>query len=162
MSNVTHPQHYNSGKIEVIEAIEDWKMDYPCGNAIKYVARAGKKDPTKEIEDLQKAVWYLKRKIEKLTAEKEGREPLRPNAMNTKIGGFTSVTAVSPSNPLGKPQDTAPDVQFKYIGLWKKVFVEEDLKGPYPATIALAFIVVGNQPPEEFNNKWFDVEGRSP
>lgn len=61
--NVNHPPHYNSGKIEVIEAIEDWKLDYHSGNAVKYIARAGKKDPSKTIEDLQKALWYINRRI---------------------------------------------------------------------------------------------------
>lgn len=64
---VNHPAHYTSGKIEVIEAIEDWKLNYHLGQVIKYVARAGKKDPTKIIEDLQKAEWYLKREISKHT-----------------------------------------------------------------------------------------------
>lgn len=83
MSNtVNHPSHYNSGKIEVIEAIEDWKLGFHRGNAVKYIARAGRKDPSREIEDLQKAIWYLKREIELITAAKERREPLRPNAMN--------------------------------------------------------------------------------
>lgn len=82
MSSVTHPSHYNSGKIEVIEAIEDWRLGFHRGNAVKYVARAGKKDPAKEIEDLEKAVWYLKREIETLTAAKAGRTVTRPNDMN--------------------------------------------------------------------------------
>lgn len=94
MSNVTHPAHYNSGKIEVIEAIEDWKLDYHSGNAVKYIARAGRKDPSKEIEDLEKAQWYLKRKIENLKAKREGREPIRPNDMNPR---GTSATPASTS-----------------------------------------------------------------
>lgn len=60
---VNKPAHYNSGKIEVIDFIEDQKLDMHCGNAVKYIARAGKKDPSKEVEDLKKAVWYLNRKI---------------------------------------------------------------------------------------------------
>lgn len=83
-SNVNHPSHYNSGKIEVIEAIEDWKLGFDRGNAVKYIARAGKKDPTKEIEDLEKARWYLNRSIELLTAGKEKRNPVRPNDMNPR------------------------------------------------------------------------------
>lgn len=83
-SVVNHPTHYNSGKIEVIEAIEDWKINFHLGNTIKYVARAGKKDPTKEIEDLEKAEWYLKRRIEILKAEKENRVATRPNDMNPR------------------------------------------------------------------------------
>lgn len=85
MSNpINHPSHYTLGKIEVIEAIEDWKLGFNRGNAIKYVARAGKKDPEKEIEDLGKAVWYLKREVELLTAQKLGKPPKRPNDMNAK------------------------------------------------------------------------------
>lgn len=81
---INHPSHYNTGKIEVIEAIEDWNLGVHLGNVVKYVARAGKKDPTKEIEDLQKAAWYLNRKIELLKAEKENREATRPNDMNPR------------------------------------------------------------------------------
>jgi hypothetical protein len=80
--NVNHPKHYNSGRIEVIEAIEDWKLGYHLGNAVKYVARAGKKDPAKEIEDLQKASWYLQRKIETLKATAEARDAIKPDKMN--------------------------------------------------------------------------------
>lgn len=61
---VNHPQHYNTGKIEVIVAIEDWNLGFHLGNVVKYVARAQHKD--KELEDLEKAMWYLKRYIDKL------------------------------------------------------------------------------------------------
>lgn len=69
--NVNHPSHYTDGKIEVIEFIEDKKLNYHRGNAIKYICRAGKKNPDKEIEDLQKAIWYINREIENLNAEKQ-------------------------------------------------------------------------------------------
>ncbi len=64
--SVNHPSHYTDGKIEVIDFIEDKKLDFHLGNAVKYIARAGKKDPKKTIEDLQKAQWYLNRKITNL------------------------------------------------------------------------------------------------
>lgn len=64
--NVNKPKHYTDGKIEVIDFIEDKKLGFHLGNAIKYISRAGKKDPTKEIEDLEKAQWYLNRKINQL------------------------------------------------------------------------------------------------
>ena len=60
---VEHPAHYTSGKIEVIDYIEDQNFPYHLGNAIKYISRAGKKDPEKTVEDLQKAVWYINRYI---------------------------------------------------------------------------------------------------
>ena len=68
---VNHPSHYTSGKIEVIDFIEDQKMPYHLGNACKYLCRAGKKDPAKNTEDLRKAVWYINRYIDLL--EKEGK-----------------------------------------------------------------------------------------
>lgn len=62
---VNHPSHYTDGKIEVIDFIDDKKLSYCLGNAVKYIARAGKKDPSKTIEDLQKAAWYINHEIEK-------------------------------------------------------------------------------------------------
>lgn len=74
VSLVSHPPHYNSGNIEVIEGIEDWALGFHLGNVVKYIARAGRKDASKEIEDLEKAAWYLARKIELLRALKEKRK----------------------------------------------------------------------------------------
>lgn len=76
MDQVNHPSHYNQGKIEVIEFIEDQKLGYHKGNAVKYICRAGKKDKSKEKEDLEKAIWYLKRELELLKGN-----PRRPNDM---------------------------------------------------------------------------------
>lgn len=40
---VDRPAHYTDGKIEVIDFIEDKKLGFSLGNAVKYIARAGKK-----------------------------------------------------------------------------------------------------------------------
>jgi len=56
---VNHPAHYNVGKIEVIDAIEDWQLGFHLGNAVKYIARAQHKE--NEEEDIKKAIWYLNR-----------------------------------------------------------------------------------------------------
>lgn len=61
--NVDHPKHYNIGAIEVIDVIEDWNLNFCLGNAIKYIARCEHKGHKKE--DLEKAIWYLKRELEK-------------------------------------------------------------------------------------------------
>ncbi len=58
---VNHPSHYNQGAIEVIDAIEDWKMGFNDGNAIKYIARHRAKG--KPEEDLRKALWYIAREL---------------------------------------------------------------------------------------------------
>ena len=60
---INHPAHYTTGKIEVIDYIEDQKLPYHLGNAVKYISRAGKKDKDKTVEDLKKAVWYIERYI---------------------------------------------------------------------------------------------------
>lgn len=67
---VNHPSHYTDGKIEVIDYIEDKGLGFCLGNAVKYISRAGKKDQSKEVEDLQKAAWYIQRKIEQISKEK--------------------------------------------------------------------------------------------
>lgn len=62
---INHPSHYADGNIEVIDFIESRNFPYHLGNVVKYVSRAGKKNPDKELEDLFKARWYLNRFAEK-------------------------------------------------------------------------------------------------
>jgi hypothetical protein len=59
---VDHPSHYTTGSIEVIDFIEDQKLPYHLGNAIKYISRCQHKG--KQKEDLKKAIWYLTRYLE--------------------------------------------------------------------------------------------------
>ena len=65
---VNAPRHYTymNPDYEPVNVIEEWELGYHLGNVIKYVARAGHKEPDKEKEDLQKAVWYLQRYIANL------------------------------------------------------------------------------------------------
>lgn len=69
--SVNHPSHYTSGKIEVIDFIEDQKLGFCLGNTVKYIARAGKKDPSRLLEDLKKAQWYLEREIKSIINQKQ-------------------------------------------------------------------------------------------
>lgn len=62
---VNNPSHYTSGKFEVIDIIHDQDLNFNLGNAVKYICRAGKKDPTKYEEDLEKAIWYLKDEVQR-------------------------------------------------------------------------------------------------
>ena len=68
--SVNHPSHYTNGKIEVIDFIEDKELGFHLGNAVKYISRAGRKNPDKIVEDLQKAVWYINREIGRLEGMK--------------------------------------------------------------------------------------------
>ena len=61
--NVSHPSHYNQG-IEAIDIIESWDLNFSLGNAIKYILRSPYKG--KQIEDLEKARWYIDREINRL------------------------------------------------------------------------------------------------
>lgn len=63
--NVNHPSHYCDGrKYEPVEVILDWELDYLLGNAVKYISRCGRKGtPEDAIEDLEKAVWYIQKRI---------------------------------------------------------------------------------------------------
>lgn len=68
MSDVDHPPHYGGADnpYEAIKVIEAWSLNFHLGNAVKYISRAGHKNPSAVKEDLQKAQWYLQRAIERL------------------------------------------------------------------------------------------------
>lgn len=57
---VNHPAHYGGDTTyETIKVIMAWDLGFNLGNAVKYISRAGKKNPIAEIEDLKKARFYL-------------------------------------------------------------------------------------------------------
>ena len=87
MDNINHPSYYADGKIEVIEFIEDKNFGYCLGNAIKYISRAGKKSRETEIQDLQKAVWYINRRIQKLSEQQKAVNAKLPETKTEKVGG---------------------------------------------------------------------------
>ena len=62
---VDHPDHYGGADnpYEAIKVIKAWDLGFCLGNTVKYISRAGKKDPKKRIEDLRKALWYLQQQI---------------------------------------------------------------------------------------------------
>ncbi len=65
---INHPNHYGGkeNQYEAIKVIDAWGLGFSLGNTVKYISRAGKKDPTKELEDLKKALWYLQHHISTL------------------------------------------------------------------------------------------------
>lgn len=71
---VNHPAHYG-GDVphETVKCLEAWGLesDALLWNAVKYISRATKKWST--LEDLQKARWYLNRRIEQLEPSADGR-----------------------------------------------------------------------------------------
>lgn len=72
---VNNPEHYNTGSIECIDAIEESMSSvafkgYLKGNAMKYLWRYDYKG--KQVEDLQKCQWYLGRLTQAVIFENEG------------------------------------------------------------------------------------------
>jgi hypothetical protein len=60
---VNHPGHYQGNCLECIDIIEDFGLNFCLGNAVKYILRAGKKDPYHQ--DIEKAIWYLQRELDR-------------------------------------------------------------------------------------------------
>ena len=74
MANKIDPEHYQSNtKLEAIDVIEAFDLNFHRGNIVKYVLRAGKKsekgyeNKDKQLDDLKKAKWYLERVIKNVT-----------------------------------------------------------------------------------------------
>lgn len=66
--NIKHPSHYVEGrKFEPKDVIRDWGLNFNLGNAVKYLARAGRK--AELVEDLKKAQQYIQFEIEAIEAE---------------------------------------------------------------------------------------------
>ena len=71
--SVNHPSHYNTYRgLEVIDLVE--QMNFNRGNAVKYITRAGLKNPDSEVEDIEKAIWYLDRELKRLRSPEDGKK----------------------------------------------------------------------------------------
>lgn len=66
---VNHPDHYNKHKsgVECIDIVRH--MNFNLGNVIKYLWRAGLKDGNADIQDLEKAKWYLEDEIKRIKGD---------------------------------------------------------------------------------------------
>lgn len=80
---VKHPSHYTEGrKFEPKDVIRDWDLNFNLGSALKYIARAGRKDDI--VQDLEKAREYLSFEVEAIKAERELKKPYAPEHPNCK------------------------------------------------------------------------------
>lgn len=60
---INHPDHYQSSKMEAIDVIDSYDLNFCLGSATKYILRAGKKPGEESHEDLKKALWYVEREL---------------------------------------------------------------------------------------------------
>lgn len=92
-----NPDHYKlANGMEVIDLTET--LDFLTGNAIKYLARAGKKPDQPKLQDLQKAQWYL----ERLIANEKKR--LDETSVNVEVIGY-SLSNLEPVYSNHKPEN---------------------------------------------------------
>ena len=67
MTDPINPDYYDAGGRQLIDLLEG--MQFSRGSAVKYLVRAGHKNPATELEDLRKAAWYINREIARLEGE---------------------------------------------------------------------------------------------
>lgn len=101
---VKHPSHYTEGrKFEPKDVIRDWRLNFNLGSALKYIARAGRKDDI--VQDLKKAQEYLQFEIEAIEAEKSSNAPQHPNCRCTA----KPVTPKKRYIEINVPNNTIPE-----------------------------------------------------
>lgn len=74
---IKRPEHYCFSKFEPKDVIREWGLNFNLGSAVKYIARAGRKDDI--VQDLKKAREFLSFEIEALEAERKADTPDHPN-----------------------------------------------------------------------------------
>lgn len=95
---VSSPSHYTAySGLEVIDLTE--QMNFNRGNAVKYICRAGLKTTANEIEDLEKAAWYIRREIDRLKKDPPTKPVDRPCWIEPLTSGTIKAVQVSDVNP---------------------------------------------------------------
>lgn len=124
--NVDHPSHYCDGrKYEPVEVILDWELDFLLGNALKYISRTGRKGSDEDaIEDLEKAVWYIQKRIDVLRGKWKRPEPSKDD------GQFRSgVWTTTPSTIDATPRITCDTADPKPVDESDHITVVADCNG---------------------------------
>ena len=101
---VHRPAHYANTNIEVANFIADRGLDYFLGNVVKYVSRAGIKNPDTELEDLEKAQAYLGMKIRMVNGEEPISEVERRLRSAVEAEPFCNSCAGPYNGPSGYGQ----------------------------------------------------------
>jgi hypothetical protein len=84
---VKSPLHYTEGrKYEPKDVIRDWRLNFNLGSALKYIARAGRKDDI--VQDLKKAQEYLQFEIDAIEAERKEQEKKHNDKLDAMLYGL--------------------------------------------------------------------------
>lgn len=116
--NVKHPSHYVEGrKFEPKDVIRDWGLNFNLGNAVKYLARAGRKADT--VEDLKKAQQYIQFEIDAIEAEEKQatkpKAPIHPNCKCSVKPVMPKVGIIELEVPVGTPPEQIIQMAIKKI-----------------------------------------------
>lgn len=116
--NVKHPSHYVEGrKFEPKDVIRDWGLNFNLGNAVKYIARAGRKADL--VEDLKKAQQYIQFEIDAIEAEEKQatkpKAPIHPNCKCSVKPVMPKVGIIELEVPVGTPPEQIIQMAIKKI-----------------------------------------------
>lgn len=116
--NVKHPSHYVDGrKFEPKDVIRDWGLNFNLGNAVKYIARAGRKADL--VEDLKKAQQYIQFEIDAIEAEEKQatkpKAPIHPNCKCSVKPVMPKVGIIELEVPVGTPPEQIIQMAIKKI-----------------------------------------------
>lgn len=149
MDNINHPAHYNTYKgIEVIDLAE--QMNFNRGNAVKYISRAGIKNEKTEIEDLEKAAWYIHREIQRLRGGSEADGGLSYHSCNDKYDYKADHTCECKLLILGDSEHSQTHVCFRCHHRWGmgRVSSKNKLKD---------FLIISTTEPTVFNPEVYRI-----
>lgn len=107
--NIKHPSHYAEGrKFEPKDVIRDWGLNFNLGSAVKYVARAGRKDDI--VQDLKKAQEFIQFEIDAIEAERaKGAKPKAPQHPNCRCSVKPNVKPNVGIFEMEVPAGTSPE-----------------------------------------------------
>ena len=116
--NVKHPSHYVEWrKFEPKDVIRDWGLNFNLGNAVKYIARAGRKADL--VEDLKKAQQYIQFEIDAIEAEEKQatkpKAPIHPNCKCSVKPVMPKVGIIELEVPVGTPPEQIIQMAIKKI-----------------------------------------------
>jgi hypothetical protein len=107
---IDHPPRYGGDtQYETIKVIEAWGLGFHLGNAVKYIARAGKKTGNNIVLDLAKAVWYLNRAIGVNAEQEPGQDASDALAMAT-VAAAVAAAGIGPAKAKGANKDAVASI----------------------------------------------------
>ena len=126
--NVHKPAHYTEGrKFEPKDVIRDWGLNFNTGNAVKYLARAGRKDDI--VQDLRKAQEYIQFEIDAIEAERKKEPkpewPKHDDKLDAMLYGLDPITRALVENDLCSVKPVVIEIPDEFVeavnDMWREI-----------------------------------------